>query len=402
MSRFTTGVTIVSGIEDGHPVGFTCQSFISLSIDPPFVAVAPARTSTSWPRIARAGISVSMCWGTTKRICAGASPSPGATSSRAWTWHPAPATGAPVIEGSLAWVDCRLELVHDAGDHELIIGKVLDLGTSDGFPLLFFRSKFATLARHTGDGETRRSRTRADINESEVIADVIVVEPDAHGDERGRFVETYRRSWFPLGREMTQANRSEKQAGAIVGLHYHLHQADYWYVLRGTARVVLHDLRQGSPTDGATLTLDLDGDHDRGLFIPPGVAHGFASLTDLTLWYLVDSYYNPEDELGVAWDDPAIGADWGLDRPGPLGPRPVQSAAVGDPPGRPARGPAFAPDPSGQRTRPTSERPGHDVTRHLRIGHRHQGRPAPEGHRHPASGTELSPDRLGSPGRACS
>ena len=71
----------------------------------------------------------------------------------------------------------------------------------------------------------------------------------------------------------------------------------------------------GSPTDGATLVLDLDGQHDRGLFIPPGVAHGFASLTDLTLWYLVDGYYNPDDELGVAWDDPEIGADWGLADP---------------------------------------------------------------------------------------
>ena len=69
------------------------------------------------------------------------------------------------------------------------------------------------------------------IEESKAIADVIVVEPDLHGDERGRFVETYRRSWFPLGREMIQGNRSEKQAGAVVGLHYHLHQADYWYVL---------------------------------------------------------------------------------------------------------------------------------------------------------------------------
>ncbi len=154
-----------------------------------------------------------------------------------------------------------------------------------------------------------------EIIESDSIADVILVEPTIHGDERGRFIETYRRSWFPLGREMTQANRSEKQAGAIVGLHYHLHQADYWYVLRGTARVVLHDLRHGSPTDGATLTIDLDGDHDRGVFIPPGVAHGFASLTDLTLWYLVDNYYNPADELGVAWDDPEIGADWGVADP---------------------------------------------------------------------------------------
>ena len=153
------------------------------------------------------------------------------------------------------------------------------------------------------------------IIESDVIQDVIIVEPDAHGDERGKFVETYRRSWFPLGREMIQGNRSTKQAGAVVGLHYHLHQSDYWYVLDGTARVVLHDLRQGSPTDGATLSLDLSGDRDRGLFIPPGVAHGFASLTDLTLWYLVDGYYNAEDELGVAWDDPAIGGDWGVTDP---------------------------------------------------------------------------------------
>src|SRR5579862_6152331 len=153
------------------------------------------------------------------------------------------------------------------------------------------------------------------VTPSDVIVDVVVVEPDAHGDERGRFVETYRRSWFPLGREMIQGNRSEKQAGAIVGLHYHLHQADYWYVLRGRARVVLHDLRQGSATDGATEHIDLDGNIDQGLFIPPGVAHGFAALTDLLLWYLVDGYYNDSDELGLAWDDPDVAADWGVEDP---------------------------------------------------------------------------------------
>jgi dTDP-4-dehydrorhamnose 3,5-epimerase len=147
------------------------------------------------------------------------------------------------------------------------------------------------------------------------IDDVVLVAPDVHGDPRGRFVETYRRHWLPLGREMVQANRSEKAAGAVVGLHYHLHQADYWYVLRGTARVVLHDLRQGSATDGATEVLELTGDEDRGLFIPPGVAHGFAALTDVLLWYLVDGYYNPADELGLAWDDPALGVDWGIDDP---------------------------------------------------------------------------------------
>jgi dTDP-4-dehydrorhamnose 3,5-epimerase len=147
------------------------------------------------------------------------------------------------------------------------------------------------------------------------IADVVLIEPSVHGDDRGRFIETYRREWLPLGREMVQANRSEKAAGAVVGLHYHLHQADYWYVLRGTARVVLHDLRVGAPTEKTTYVVDLSGDEERGLFIPPGVAHGFASLTDVLLWYLVDNYYNPADELGLAWDDPTVGADWGITNP---------------------------------------------------------------------------------------
>jgi dTDP-4-dehydrorhamnose 3,5-epimerase len=153
------------------------------------------------------------------------------------------------------------------------------------------------------------------IYESDAIADVIIVEPDMHGDERGRFIETYRRSWFPLGREMVQSNRSDKQAGAVVGLHYHLHQADYWLVPRGRARVVLHDLRAGSPTDAATEVVEIGEDNSRGIFIPPGIAHGFAAVTDMTITYMVDNYYNPNDELGVAWNDPEIGADWGISEP---------------------------------------------------------------------------------------
>ncbi len=160
----------------------------------------------------------------------------------------------------------------------------------------------------------------AKITESETIAGVFHVEPDVHGDERGYFIETYRRSWFPEGREMVQGNRVDRQPGAIVGLHFHQHQADYWYVPAGRARVVLHDLREGSPTDGATECFDLgtraDGTHDHGgVFIPPGVAHGFASLTLVTLTYLVDGYYNVADECGVAWDDPLIAADWGVTDP---------------------------------------------------------------------------------------
>jgi dTDP-4-dehydrorhamnose 3,5-epimerase len=163
----------------------------------------------------------------------------------------------------------------------------------------------------------------ANIRPSDVIEGVVLVEPDIHGDERGIFIETYRRQWFPAGREMIQANRGDRRAGAVVGLHYHLHQADYWYVPFGRCRVVLHDLRVGSPTDGKTLAVDLGSapgtpgvDHDhRGVYIPPGVAHGFAALTDMTITYLVDGYYNPADELGVAWDDPEVGADWGVSEP---------------------------------------------------------------------------------------
>jgi len=153
------------------------------------------------------------------------------------------------------------------------------------------------------------------ISPSSIIEGVWVVEPTVHGDQRGLFIETYRREWFPNGREMIQGNRSNKQAGALVGLHYHLHQADYWYVPVGTIRVVLHDLRAGGPTDGATQIIDISGENHIGVYIPPGVAHGFSALTDVVMTYLVDNYYNPADELGVAWNDPVIGADWGVTDP---------------------------------------------------------------------------------------
>ncbi len=143
------------------------------------------------------------------------------------------------------------------------------------------------------------------VTESDVIRGVYVVEPDIHGDERGLFIETYRREWIPGAREMIQANRSNKQAGALVGIHYHLHQSDYWYVPFGTMRVVLHDLREGGPTDGATCLLR----HLRRR--PPRRVHparrrltALLALTDAVLTYLVDGYYNQADELGVRWDDP--------------------------------------------------------------------------------------------------
>ena len=148
-----------------------------------------------------------------------------------------------------------------------------------------------------------------------MIDGVVVRDLVVHADERGRFLETFRKEWVPGAREMIQANRADRQAGCIVGLHFHRKQADWWYVVLGTARVVLHDLRVGSATEGQTDCFDLAGASPRGVYIPPGVAHGFASLTDVTLTYLVDGYYDPADELGVAWDDPDIAADWGVTDP---------------------------------------------------------------------------------------
>ena len=94
----------------------------------------------------------------------------------------------------------------------------------------------------------------ATLTPSDVIDGVVVVAPDIHGDERGIFIETYRRNWFPGGREMIQGNRGDRRQGALVGLHYHLHQADYWYVPHGHGRVVLHDLREGSSTCSAVIS----------------------------------------------------------------------------------------------------------------------------------------------------
>ncbi|MCU1362945.1 MAG: NADPH-flavin oxidoreductase [Acidimicrobiaceae bacterium] len=145
MSRFATGVTIVTGVDGDEPVGFTCQSFISLSIDPPFIALAPARSSTSWPRIAHAGQFCVNILADTQRELAQKFAVSGGDKFKGMNWTASPATGSPLIAGSVAWVDCKVELVHEAGDHELIVGKVLDLGISAGSPLLFIEAKYVSI-----------------------------------------------------------------------------------------------------------------------------------------------------------------------------------------------------------------------------------------------------------------
>ncbi len=151
---------------------------------------------------------------------------------------------------------------------------------------------------------------------SDRIDGVYTVPMRIFADERGRFMETFRREWFPfVSWERIQTNRSDSIAGVLRGLHYHFNQIDYWFVMRGTIRAGLVDLRPSSPTYMQTQTIDMGEDNLIGLFIPVGVAHGFYALTDCTLTYIVNNYYDGADEFGVAWNDPDINMAWGVADP---------------------------------------------------------------------------------------
>lgn len=152
------------------------------------------------------------------------------------------------------------------------------------------------------------------LNESSLIPGVINVQLHPFADERGRFVELFRKEWFPQRDWVNmQSNRSESKVGVLRGLHYHFNQVDYWYVVSGRIRVGLADLRRSSQTYRCTETIDLDADENTGLFIPIGVAHGFLALTDVTLVYIVDNYYNGNDEFGLAWNDTELVVPWRYD-----------------------------------------------------------------------------------------
>ena len=152
------------------------------------------------------------------------------------------------------------------------------------------------------------------------IEGVYVATIKAFEDERGRFMETFKREWFPsVNWDRIQSNRSDSTAGVLRGLHYHHHQIDYWYVPRGVVRVGMVDLRPSSKTYRVTHTMEIGEKHNFGVFIPIGVAHGFYAVTDVTLMYMVNNYYEGgRDENGVAWNDPDINLDWGLNDVAPL------------------------------------------------------------------------------------
>ncbi len=142
------------------------------------------------------------------------------------------------------------------------------------------------------------------------IDGVKVVDLEVHSDARGSFVEFYRGSWLPFGNPALQGNLSRSVARTLRAMHFHRLQWDYWFVLSGDAFVALVDLRTGSPTERVTSTMRLSGETPRGLFIPPGVAHGFFAEAELVMSYLVDRYFDGTDEWAVAWNDPTLGIDW--------------------------------------------------------------------------------------------
>ncbi len=142
------------------------------------------------------------------------------------------------------------------------------------------------------------------------IDGVKVVDLELFEDLRGSFVEFYRESWLPPGGSAVQGNVSLSKVGTLRAMHFHRLQWDYWFVMSGDAFVALADLRTGSPSERAVSTFRLSGGTPQGLFIPPGVAHGFWAETDLILEYLVGRTFDGTDEFGVAWDDASLGIDW--------------------------------------------------------------------------------------------
>ncbi|CCB75079.1 NADPH-flavin oxidoreductase [Streptantibioticus cattleyicolor NRRL 8057 = DSM 46488] len=147
LGHFATGVTVVTApaaAGEERPAGFACQSFASLSLDPPLVAFMVSRTSTTWPRIANAGVFCVNILGAGQDAQCRAFAVSGADKFAGVEWSPAPATGSPLLAGVAAWVDCTVHTVHTGGDHLVVIGRVDDLGTADEpvAPLLFHRGRF--------------------------------------------------------------------------------------------------------------------------------------------------------------------------------------------------------------------------------------------------------------------
>ena len=154
-----------------------------------------------------------------------------------------------------------------------------------------------------------------------VLAEVLIIEPQLYGDERGFFLEGYQLKRYAeagIVRPFIQDNLSRSRFGVLRGLHLQnpLAQGKLVTVLRGKVLDVAVDVRLGSPTFGQHVAVELNDQSRRQLWVPRGFAHGFAVLSETAdFFYKCDELYSPEDELAVRWNDPSLGIDWKLDSP---------------------------------------------------------------------------------------
>ncbi|MFB9383617.1 flavin reductase family protein [Pseudonocardia petroleophila] len=143
LGHFVSGIVVITAVGPDGPLGFTCQSFSSLSLEPPLVSFAPSRTSTTWPRIREVGaFCVNVLAADHQELSSGFARS-GVDKFAGVSWRPAP-SGAPVLDGVSAWIDCALRDEFDGGDHTIVVGQVQDLGADAArLPLLFYRGRYA-------------------------------------------------------------------------------------------------------------------------------------------------------------------------------------------------------------------------------------------------------------------
>jgi 3-hydroxy-9,10-secoandrosta-1,3,5(10)-triene-9,17-dione monooxygenase reductase component len=145
LGRFASGITVVTSLSGGVPVGMTCQSFTSVSLDPPLVLFCPSRASTAWPLIRRAGAFCVNVLGADQAEVSNIMATRGIDKFAHVRWARSAETGSPVLEGVLAHLDCTIEAVHSAGDHDVVIGRVHHLaGDDSGEGLLFFRGGYGS------------------------------------------------------------------------------------------------------------------------------------------------------------------------------------------------------------------------------------------------------------------
>lgn len=151
LGHFPTGVAVITAMgTDGAPVGMAVGSFTSVSLDPPMVAFLPDKSSTSWPKIEVAGVFCVNVLGAGQHEVSKAFATKGGDKFGSLSWQPS-GLGSPMIDGVIAWIDCEIDAVHEAGDHYIVVGRVreLDIAAPDGEPLVFFKGSYGNFAAHT-------------------------------------------------------------------------------------------------------------------------------------------------------------------------------------------------------------------------------------------------------------